>query len=143
MLLAPFRLENWPKKVAWASKVGLEVFVRFLAQKQTFLKKFSLRRICLLEIVTHKTKLSFICHGRSQKNKQCLRHINLLFVDVLKTYCKRGTPSLALQGQQYFHPVSRISSHVLWWCVIIFSSCFRDIKFCRKFSSNAKTIVTF
>ena len=114
MLSAPFSLKtikNWPKKVVLASKVGLGVFVRFLAQKQTFLKKFSLRRICLLEILTHKTKLSFLCHGRLRKNKQYLRHINLLFVDVLKTYCTRGMPSLALQGQQYFHPVSRISSH--------------------------------
>ena len=67
MLSAPLILitiKNWPKKVAWASKVGLEVFVRFLAQKQTFLKKFSLGRICLFEIVTQKTKLSFICHGQ-------------------------------------------------------------------------------
>ena len=70
MLSAPFiTIKNLPKKVVWASKVGLGVFVRFLAQKQTFLKKFS-----LFEIVTQKTKLSFICHGKSQKNKQCLRH---------------------------------------------------------------------
>ena len=55
MLSAPFiTIKNLPKKVVWASKVGLGVFVRFLAQKQTFLKKFS-----LFEIVTQKTKLRY------------------------------------------------------------------------------------
>ena len=46
---------------------------------------------------------------------------NLSFVDSLKTHCTRGMPSLALQGQQYFHPVSRKSSHdIMMMCDYIF-----------------------